>query len=133
VHFDTTSAYNYWTFADALTVNGLYDCPTPGSSDTCELVQSTSISRGFRVSKICVPAGTNSATCTSVNPVDIVFKRPEPDACISAGGISSLIVVNGAQQCTSSYDSARIVLSSPRGDTTSVVIERNGQISVNKY
>lgn len=132
VHLDRTSAASYATFADALTTNGLYDCPTPGSNATCELVQSTSIERGFRISKLCVPAGSSSATCTSVNPVDIAFKRPEPDACISVGGIAGVSVVNGSPQCTSIYESVRIVLTSPRGDTTSVVVEKNGQISVQK-
>jgi hypothetical protein len=50
MHFDISSPADYSTFADALTENGLYDCPTPGSTATCELVQTTSISRGFRIS-----------------------------------------------------------------------------------
>lgn len=129
VHFDTSSPSTYWTFADALTANGLYDCPTPGSNTTCELVQSTSISRGFRISKICVPAGTDSTTCTSVNPVDVTFRRPEPDACISIEGVAG---VNGSLQCTTTHDSVRLVLVSPRGDVTSVVMEKNGQVSVQK-
>lgn len=132
VHFDTTSSRSYATFADAVSANGLYDCPTPGSNLTCELVQSTTIDRGFRISKICVPAGASSASCTSVNPVDVVFKRPEPDACISVGGIAGITTINGSTQCISSNESLRVVLLSPRGDITSVVIEKNGQISVQK-
>jgi hypothetical protein len=126
VRFDTSSQLSYLTFADALIANGMYDCPTPGSTATCELVQSTAIERGFRIAKLCAPAGTDSASCISVSKLDILFIRPEPDAIISANTLSCPL---GLGTC---YDSARIVLSSPRGDLDSILIESNGQISVEK-
>ncbi len=127
MHFAISSPTTYALFADALTANGLYDCPTPGSDTTCELVQSTSIDKAYKIKKLCAPAGVDSASCTSVSSVDILFKRPEPDAYISAGDLSC------ALQLGTCYDSTRIVLSSPRGDVTTVVIEANGQISVDKH
>ncbi len=129
VHFDTSSASSqttFVTFADAGTADGLYDQP-----GTSELVQATSLERGFRIAKLCTPAGANLAACTTsgnpgVSVVDIVFKRPEPDAWISTGS-QSCTLGNGACQ-----QSVRIVISSPRGDLTSIVVENNGQISVAK-
>jgi hypothetical protein len=129
MHFDTTSPFSYNTFADAVTVNGLYDCPTAGSPTTCELVQSTAIEKGFKITKLCAPAGTDSSSCTSVNPLDITFKRPEPDACFSANGTSDL---DASLQCKITFQSARVVVKSPRGDLSSIVIENNGQITVQK-
>jgi hypothetical protein len=128
VHFDSSAAnqHSYWTFADALTVNGMYDCPIPGSQATCELVQSTALERGFYISKLCAPAGSNSATCTSVTKLDILFQRPQPDALISAGGVSC---ISSPFTC---YTDARIVIVSPRGDLDSIVVSGNGQISVQK-
>jgi len=126
VRFDTSSQYSYLTFADAVTSNGLYDCPTPGSSATCELVQSTALERGFRIAKLCAPAGTDSTSCTGVNKLDILFIRPQPDALISAGGLSCTL---GLGTC---YDSARIIVMSPRGDMDSILVEGNGQITVQK-
>jgi hypothetical protein len=58
--------------------------------------------------------------------LDILFKRPEPDAGISAAGLSCLLSLGTC------YDSARVVVASPRGDITSVVVENNGQIYVQK-
>lgn len=128
VHFDTTSFSNYITFADASCVDGMYDtvnsqCPTN------EIANTTQIERGFRISKLCAPAGSDSATCTSVNPLDILFRRPEPDACFSANGISDL---DSSSQCKVTYPNARIVVVSPRGDVDSIVVENNGQITVQK-
>lgn len=127
VRFDTSSQYSYLTFADAITSNGLYDCPTPGSYATCELVQSTALERGFRVSKLCAPAGADSASCTSVTKLDILFLRPDPDAWISANALSCPLA---SGTC---YTDARIVLASPRGDIASVLVSSNGQITVQKF
>jgi hypothetical protein len=128
VHFDTSTATqtSFPTFADAITVNGLYDAPGGTCGSPCELVQATTLERGFRISKLCVPAGADSATCTSVPTLDVLFKRPEPDAWISASGLSCTLSLGPC------HESARVVVSSPRGDVTSVVVENNGQISVQK-
>ncbi len=138
MHFDLTSASNatsYLIFADAITVNGLYDgvvgCPQSTGSGT-EFVQCSSIGRGYAISKLCAPAGADATLCTEVNRLDILFKRPEPDACISANSISNVTIVNGVQQCAPIYSSARIVVRSPRGDTMSISVQANGQIAVDQ-
>ncbi len=127
MHFDTSDPSHYSTFADACTpANGIYDGPS-GSCPGGELVGSVvTIERGFRVTKLCTPAGADIASCTSVATLDLLFKRPEPDAKISSAGVSCIAA---PFTCP---DSARIVVQSPRGDKTSVVIQNNGQITVQK-
>jgi prepilin-type N-terminal cleavage/methylation domain-containing protein len=120
VHFDTSNFNTYVLFAD------IY--PTPGDgifqAAQGELVSTTDITSGYRILKVCAPEGTDSTSCTDVGSVDVTFERPEPDAWISAGGTSCAY---GLGVCA---DSARIVLQSPRSDIMSVVMEANGQISI---
>src|SRR5262249_15460517 len=131
VHFDTTSSDTFLIFADASCTNGLYDT-AHGACPTDEVAQRSNLDRGFRIVKVCAPAQADTATCLNattpnVSPLDVLFKRPEPDALISALG-QSCTLSNGS----ACYESARIVVQSPRGDVDSVVIENNGQISVQK-
>ncbi len=128
VHFDSSSGTqtSYAMFADATTKNGLYDPPGGSCGSPCELVQAAQLERGFLIAKLCAPAGSDAFSCTAVNVLDILFRRPEPDAWISAGGLSCSLALGVC------HESARIVVTSPRGDTSSVVIENNGQITVNK-
>lgn len=111
MHFRTSSPSSYILFADAVTANGLYD----GSG---ELVESLSIGRGFEISDLCVTIGTSPTETCGISKVDILFQRPEPDAQIRFNDGTSL------------NQRIRVVLSSPRGDTASVLVEATGQISV---
>jgi len=111
IHFRKSSPTSYILFADAIVQNGLYD----GSG---ELVESISISRGFEVSDICVVVGIEPTETCGISKLDVLFQRPEPDAQIRYEDGASL------------NQRARIILSSPRGDTASVLIEATGQISV---
>ena len=124
VHFDLSSTDTYVLFGDAIQVNGLYDCPQPGTNN-CESVQATSISTGYSIYDLCITPASGVETC-GIAKLDIIFKRPDPDAWISASGVSC-ILDNGA--CG---ESARALLKSPRGDKTSIVVYANGQISVQK-
>lgn len=129
MHFDTNSQ-TYVLFADVY--------PLPGGDgiyqpDQGERVKSTDIQRNYRVVKLCAPAGSSIGACVStsglwVSKLDILFKRPEPDACISADGA---VKIDSDGECTQSpEESARIVLESPRGDRRGLIIEATGQISV---
>lgn len=125
MHFEMSipgTPTTYVLFGDAVSANGLYD----GG----ELVTSTTISRGYSIKQLCVtPAGPGDAASRedcSVTKVDVLFKRPEPDAFISAN-LLSCILKNGPCE-----ESARIVVQSPRNDTMSITIGVNGQISVSK-
>jgi hypothetical protein len=114
VHFSPSTPTAFLLFADAVSENGLYDgCPT---SSECELVQSTNISQGYRVADVCV-TGSGAESCGH-SQLDVTFKRPEPDAYIRADLLPTL------------YKKGRVVVRSPRGDLRSVVVETNGQISV---
>jgi prepilin-type N-terminal cleavage/methylation domain-containing protein len=118
MNFDVSSPISqttYILFAD-LAGTGVYN-PNYIPSENVPPSPYT-IGRGYFISKLCAPAGTDSSTCTPVQKLDILYKRPEPDAIIRANG-------NSTKQ-----SSGRIVLKSPRGDTLSVVVSATGQISV---
>ncbi len=129
VHFDAppAGATSYALFADALNPNGRYDCSNPvnPTPENCELVTMTDITGGFRIQDLCATPPNGTESC-GISKLDILFKRPEPDAWISAGD-NPCILLSGSCQ-----ESARIILTSPRGDTMSVVAEINGQISVRR-
>jgi prepilin-type N-terminal cleavage/methylation domain-containing protein len=123
MHFSMSDPTHYDLFADlGATPDGLF-------TNASENVPPSpyAIGRGYKISELCAPAGTklsdNSYNCNSPCPssqrLDIVFKRPEPDAYIRACGASTPL-----------QESARIVVSSPRGDLLSIVVEATGQISV---
>jgi prepilin-type N-terminal cleavage/methylation domain-containing protein len=123
MHFDVTSPMTYILFADTAQT-GVYSAGISPS----EIVQQTNIQRGYGISKLCAPAGNDSATCNAVNSLDILFKRPEPDAYISGNGAPTF---QGGQVISNALNSsARIVLRSPRGDTRSVVVQVSGEIAV---
>jgi len=124
MHFDTSienGTKMYQLFAD-LNSNGVYD-PPPDL-----LVAPSEIGRNYSIYALCVD-GTECNPVENptnvVNKLDIVFRRPEPDAYISADS-NSCPVLKGLN-CKSK---ARIVVISPRGDKKDIVIEKNGQIYV---
>lgn len=117
IHFSNPTTYQL--FADSLEGNGIYDCP---NQQSCELVETTTIVGGHQISDLCTrSSGSDDFTCGK-SSIDILFKRPEPDAYIlaSTGGILDGVL----------YDAARIVLTSPRDQTKIVNVERTGQIAV---
>ncbi len=126
MYFDLSNPSTYFLFAD-VSQNGRYDPLAPTGSN--ELVSEYKINRGYKISELCyTPSGGSGETCNTTTAgmpkqLHIVFKRPEPDALISAcGGVGIPCVSNSA--------SARIVLKSPRGETMSVSVRDSGQIAV---
>jgi prepilin-type N-terminal cleavage/methylation domain-containing protein len=87
-----------------------------------ETVTATTIVGGFTIAGLCAPENSCGR-----DRVDILFKRPEPDACISVNGT---VVLDADEDCTSSIQRAAITIQSPRGETATVVIDASGQISV---
>jgi prepilin-type N-terminal cleavage/methylation domain-containing protein len=116
VHFDASTPTSYVLFADAVTPNGLYD--------TGELVQSYTITRGFKISSICATANDVSPEDCTLTKLDVLFKRPEPDALISKNDASCILSLPNCQAIS------RIIMLAPRGNTKSIVIPANGQMSV---
>jgi len=117
----------YVLFGDAVERDGVWQ--------SGEDIDIYTIERGYEIAALCAPSELSAEECLEQegeeNRIDIVFRRPEPDACISVDG-------NGAAEygdedddpSCSGEDSARIVLISPRGDIGSVVVESSGQIYV---
>jgi prepilin-type N-terminal cleavage/methylation domain-containing protein len=122
VDFNLSSPNTYVLFADTSN-NGLYDCSSPGDA-SCELIQATTISQGYAIQSLCATPAQGVESCSGVTSIDVLFKRPEPDAWISINGASCTGNLAACQE------SARIVLQSPRGDTMGVTIDANGQIAV---
>src|SRR3989344_4450739 len=118
MHFSIDNPREYVLFADGGAKNGIYD-------DSSEDVSPYTIRSGFKVSDLCATSPQGSEAC-GISPLDIVFKRPEADAWISAGNNACSY---GSGTCAVS---ARIVLKSPRNDMMSVLVGANGQISVQR-
>lgn len=114
VFMETANPASYIMFADVNGDGHYSGCPNEAQ---CELAQSLSIGRGFYISDICATPVGGTESCGQTK-VDVLFKRPEPDAEIRINDGASL------------NERARIVLSSPRGDLASVVLEATGQISI---
>ncbi len=109
--FRTSANTSYLLFADTVGNNGLYD-------EASELVQAYNIGRGFRITDICGTATGSGAETCGLGRLTVVFVRPEPDARIRMNGGSSL------------YQRARVIITSPQGDTASILVEATGQISI---
>lgn len=113
VHAEITSTNTYILFADVANNNGMYDI---GQNES---VESLSIRGGYRIVDLCATPLAGSELCSpTVASLDILFKRPEPDAYIRING--------GA----TTYQRGRIVIEAPRGNRAAILIESTGQISV---
>ena len=135
MHFDASSDVaktSYNLFADTANI-GVYE---PNNNEDVS-PSPYIIGQGFHISKLCAtPSSGGSEICTgsspiSVNKLDILFLRPDPDAYININGTQLTFDGNGNVVGGSPYSQARIVVTSPRGDFMSIVISNNGQISVN--
>ena len=131
IYVNDSVSTRYTLFADSspLIADGLY---TEGSD---EQRATMNITRGYFISKLCVPKGADAVSCTEASEVHILFVRPEPDALISwrgEGAGAPLHRCLPSRTNTNCGADARIVMQSPRGDTMSVIISGNGQIAVDQ-
>ncbi len=97
------------------------DLNSDGNWDSGETLKSITINGGYSITQLCAPIDS-----CGIATLDIIFKRPEPDACISADGSTTLVNNN----CTSAIQRGMITIMSNGGDTSRVVVESTGQISV---
>lgn len=118
VHFDASTPGSYIFFSDK-NLNQRYD--------SGELVQTQNIVNGISIDRICGYSGTTTERCGpdagNIQTIDISFYRPESKAVIT-------ILNNGGNLSTSVNPPALIYLRNSQGDTASVRIESNGQISI---
>jgi len=123
INFTLATPTIYILFADIYPPgagNGIYE---PNKS---ELLESISIQGGYKIVDLCTTPSNNPSETCGLTSLDILFKRPEPNAFISKNGNSGITRPSALQE------KARIVLESPRGNQTSVIVELAGQIAVEK-
>lgn len=123
ISFNMSSPTTYALYADVYPSaegDGIFQ------PDQGELVQLSTFNQGYTIADICTTTSSGVETCGSSSRLDVLFKRPEPDAWLSAGGDSCTL---STSVCKSS---ATIKIASPRGDVMSVIVDANGQISVRR-
>jgi prepilin-type N-terminal cleavage/methylation domain-containing protein len=115
IHF--AGATNYILFAD-LNKNKIYDSAT----DT--IVKPYTVGQGHTVKKFCGVRTNGQQNCSdgtgtapSINYLDVVFLRPEPDANITSNQYSP-------------YSQAIIQVASPSGETRTITVALTGQVAV---
>ena len=121
IYFDLALPNTYVLFADAYPAgagDGIYE------ANQSELVESFTMLQGFHVVDLCATGSGLPENCENINTIDILFKRPNPDAFISANGVSGITNPDALHERT------RIILESPRGDQVSIIVEATGQIAV---
>ncbi|PCH92030.1 hypothetical protein COB18_02385 [Candidatus Kaiserbacteria bacterium] len=91
------------------------------TSAATEWIETVTIGNGYAIDSICIPTGVTTENC-NITELDILFRRPEPDAIIRASDGSGF----------NTYTRARIVIKSPQGEKLSVLVETTGQISVQR-
>ena len=125
IRFNTGDKTNYIMFTDTHRDDGNNGGDGMYTNELEKVTQYT-IGRGYKINKIYAVdnagARFDADNCFTGKPVlDILFKRPEPDAIIRLCGDENTI-----------YNTAEIELISPRKDTMKVRVEVSGQISVVK-
>ncbi len=132
IHFDVNNTTTYKMFTDTYKrIGGSETRAINGDGDglyttPLEEVSEYTIGRGYKINKLYALQSngvkSDASNCSTGNNVlDIVFKRPEPDAIIRLCGDTNTI-----------YSAAEIELISPRDDIMRVLVEVSGQISVIK-
>jgi prepilin-type N-terminal cleavage/methylation domain-containing protein len=107
-------------FADLPTPDNKYNSPSSVCDGEC--LEIFSISSGDRISKVEACTNTSCTTVLNGETLDIVFRRPSPDANICINRTSS--------PCSGAYSYARITIQSPKMVERTVSVWTTGQISV---
>lgn len=110
VFFNRTLPHEYILFADT-NENNRYDAGVDF------IVQTYSLGRGHAITQLCGTPQSGGASNCALQQINIVFERPNPDARIRDQGAGT-------------YSAARIIVSSPGGETREVRVQSTGQISV---
>jgi hypothetical protein len=83
-----------------------------------------SIKRGSYISELCRTPGNSDQVQCDVDSVDIVFKRPNPDAILT-------VIKNNGQMPNPAASAVHIKLTSADGSNTrTVVVQENGLIYI---
>lgn len=119
IHFSNNSNNTFTFFADTITGSGLY------KYNDGEAITKYTLTQGVTIDSICLGSELND--CTKLNSeydsLDIVYKRPNPNAIFNVTSIDALTLENSP--------TAFIELKSSDGtNKVAVYIRKNGQISV---
>jgi type II secretory pathway pseudopilin PulG len=114
---------NTYTSTDSAAGAAAYDSLSPNCDTPVSLY---ALSRGATIDKICAGA---QFYCTDfgLTQLDVVFRRPNPDAFLCFNG-------NCALQCTGAIPCtyAKVTLKAVDGSTREITIRKNGQMSVDQ-
>lgn len=95
------------------------------STDDYEIIDPYEIKNGYAINGLCgTRGGSENCIAGGVYDLDIVFKRPNPDAIITIRNSGGSIIGVGYQ------DSAKIELISPDQTTSTIAITSLGAISI---
>lgn len=122
VDFQTAKPDQFILFTD-LNSNGEYDS-TGDANTTAEIVSTYNMNKGYSIAGLCV--GSSPTSCTSVNQLDITFKRPIPDAIIN-GCTSATCGVGSTWQDNQSYGQVTLTANNT---IVHVTVYSTGEISV---
>jgi prepilin-type N-terminal cleavage/methylation domain-containing protein len=88
-----------------------------GKYDVGELISTQTIQRGSTIYALCAGTGPSTGNCTSVNTLDVTYKRPDPNA-----------IIIGNSGPTSPY--AEITLRATDGNMRKIAVRATGQIQI---
>ncbi len=128
---DVGNGTSYIVFAD-LSGNNIYDSGYTDGNGNHELVQTFNINNGYTISEVCAigsgvkncsGSDTSGTGSTNITYLDIVFKRPNPDAIIVPLNSSHGLVAG-------TYGSGYIQIKASDGTTRSIRVYTTGEMSV---
>ena len=132
LYFSAASPVSYILFAD-FNNNGQYN--------SGEDIKAFSLNNGYRISEICALnslkncSGQDDSTgAKTIDTLSVVFRRPNPDACISTTALPPLPSPgSGSGVCgpgaTQTFASAYIQINTQNGTTRSVTVSNTGAIT----
>ena len=128
VHFDPAKPTQFILFVDLCGTNK-FETGTTCSNNalltlgaTAEIQSTYSFRQGFTIKSVCAGAGSGNNCTAIVGPyaLDILFKRPNPDA----------IIQNTTTGATNPGQYAKVVMTATDGSMKAIVVQSTGQIAV---
>jgi type II secretory pathway pseudopilin PulG len=116
VYFNRADNKTFYRFVDLDIANKEFDIPLSGCPVGSECIEQVQIGKGNYVSDIAfVGSG-----CNTINTLHATFTRPN---------LTPTIVTNDVANCA--YSGVEIKVLSPKGDTSTIVINTSGRIEIN--
>jgi prepilin-type N-terminal cleavage/methylation domain-containing protein len=122
IYFDLSDPTNFYLFADT-NADNKYTVGSGCGSGSTECVEKFILRNNIRITGIC-----DATTCPPVvgaTRLTATFLRPTPDAVIYFANNANALVAGPSTK-------GKVVLTSPKGSVTNVIIDSTGQILVQK-